>query len=378
MIREEETILPFYGLFRDLQKQGFQLGIPEYQLFFQLLRTGNAFRDKEGTLRLLKTIWYKPNQSLNVFSELFEKAWKKELSRGVKLNEAKDFNVSRSVGDSFSSKSTPTTESIPPTDIEKQTEEDVGANEFAEALPPTQEESITISMNAPGFKESLLNENLENAAQFLFTGSHLAMSDRQVKQSIQRIHHRVTKGFTDEIDIQATVESITQRGFLEAPIFVPKLKNGAILLVLADNMGSMVGFSFLVNKVIEVAQNANLKDIRPWYFYNVPGDHLFEDSKHKKGKKREQIFQERYGQEFAVMIISDAGAARGGYNQDRIDSTNKFLRELSHYTNNIAWLNPMPRNRWKNTSAQAIAESVKMFEADRNGIIRIVKVLRGK
>ena len=80
-----------------------------------------------------------------------------------------------------------------------------------------------------------------------------------------------------------------------------------------------------------------------------------------------------------ILIVSDAGAARGYLNEDRIQQTYTLLHRLRKHR--IAWLNPLPRERWKNTSADIISDFVHMFETgDDNGddLGNIVRLFKSK
>jgi hypothetical protein len=81
-----------------------------------------------------------------------------------------------------------------------------------------------------------------------------------------------------------------------------------------------------------------------------------------------------------VVLLSDAGAARGRYDILRLLDTIAFLKALRTYTPRYVWLNPLPRNYWisnANTATQ-IARHVPMFPLDQDGLYRAVNVLRGQ
>jgi len=50
---------------------------------------------------------------------------------------------------------------------------------------------------------------------------------------------------------------------------------------------------------------------------------------------------------------------------------------MRNHTHRIAWLNPMPAERWKGTSAEDIAQRVAMFEMNEGGIKNAVDYLKG-
>jgi uncharacterized protein with von Willebrand factor type A (vWA) domain len=80
----------------------------------------------------------------------------------------------------------------------------------------------------------------------------------------------------------------------------------------------------------------------------------------------------------AVVVISDAGAARGSYDVRRLLETVAFLKAMRARTTHYAWLNPMPRERWSGSTAAQVARHVPMFPLDARGMRSVVDALRGK
>jgi uncharacterized protein with von Willebrand factor type A (vWA) domain len=80
----------------------------------------------------------------------------------------------------------------------------------------------------------------------------------------------------------------------------------------------------------------------------------------------------------SVLLVSDAGAARGYRTMTRIRTTTELIVRLKRLTTLIAWLNPMPKPRWRSTSAQFIGRLVPMFQMNNDGFSNAVDVLRGQ
>ena len=55
-----------------------------------------------------------------------------------------------------------------------------------------------------------------------------------------------------------------------------------------------------------------------------------------------------------------------------------FLKALRAHTPRVAWLNPLPRHYWPNSTAAEIARHSPMFPLTREGIYQTVNVLRGQ
>ena len=80
----------------------------------------------------------------------------------------------------------------------------------------------------------------------------------------------------------------------------------------------------------------------------------------------------------AVVIISDAGAARGQYDVVRLLDTLAFLKAIRRRTQAIVWLNPVRPADWRHSTAGAIARHVPMLPMTRQGHYDAVGVLRGR
>jgi uncharacterized protein len=80
----------------------------------------------------------------------------------------------------------------------------------------------------------------------------------------------------------------------------------------------------------------------------------------------------------SVLIVSDAGAARGNLSKERCEISEKMIVRVQQNTNLLAWLNPMPRDRWVGSSAEVIADQVQMFQLDADGFSSAIDVLQGR
>ncbi len=131
--------------------------------------------------------------------------------------------------------------------------------------------------------------------------------------------------------------------------------------------------------LVETAQpeNSNIEHVDVLYFHNVPGEFLYSDIHLTKPVPCEEVLGQCTG-DTSVLIVSDAGAARGYRKLHRIQATTETLLHLRQHTNLIAWLNPMPQDRWSGSSAQIIAHLVPMFQMDTDGFNNAVDVLRGQ
>ncbi|MCP4344421.1 MAG: hypothetical protein GY795_02720 [Desulfobacterales bacterium] len=195
-----------------------------------------------------------------------------------------------------------------------------------------------------------------------------------------------------------------------------QLGNTARLLLLIDREGSMTPFHSFVESVSSAIQTSgNLDSVAVYYFHDVPVEGvnpvklnipqnqmvpgldsvlpeieplrkgvLFKDKQLSNSVDIDKVLN-KYECASAVVLISDAGAARGKYDIHRLLNTIAFLKGVREYSKRIVWLNPLPENYWKksikvnnNNTATHISRHVPMFSLDRAGIYKAINILCGQ
>ncbi|MCP4428883.1 MAG: VWA domain-containing protein, partial [Chloroflexi bacterium] len=171
--------------------------------------------------------------------------------------------------------------------------------------------------------------------RFLLSADYLPVTRRQLKQSWRYLRRQVRQGPPAEIDISATVRHITEDGFFLTPVMRPRRINKAALLLLIDQNGSMAPFHVLSRRLEKTIQSAgNLGQVGIYYFHDCPAvvrdGRIYTDlyrehsvTSHPQGLHARQIsnilaeFDLNYS---SVLIFSDAGAARGSWDDERIEA----------------------------------------------------------
>lgn len=270
---------------------------------------------------------------------------------------------------------------------------------------PTPEPRFTPPpLKSPGHGRDLLQFDILAATtqvayeRYLLATDYLPLTRRQMKQNWRFLRRMGRDGPRIEIDVRATLNQISRDGFFLEPVLRPRRVNKAALILLLDQQGSMVPFHILGHHLAEtITTSGRLGQTGVYYFHNFPGvapaggrfhpdpqyrDHLLFQKPGTDARLASLILADFDPEQTSVLIFSDAGAARGGWNETRIHNTAFFVYQLqAHGIEHIAWLNPMPRARWlesTNNSARAIHQFVPMFSIDQRGIREAVDVLRGR
>jgi uncharacterized protein with von Willebrand factor type A (vWA) domain len=182
-----------------------------------------------------------------------------------------------------------------------------------------------------------------------------------------------------EIDLDATIQEVAATGHFLLPSLQKRLENATDLRFLIDRDGSMVpfhGLCTLLHRRARTVGQIPRVDVR--YFHDCPVPQVFRRAALMQAQNLEEWLLGLDRKRSLVVVVSDAGAARGNMDAVRIAATAEFLEALQQHCCRLVWLNPMPRGRWKGNSAEAIAGMVPMFEANAQGLQLAVDCLRGK
>lgn len=209
---------------------------------------------------------------------------------------------------------------------------------------------------------------------FLLSGKYYPFRIRQLQQYIRTLRQLEYRGKQSLIDLEAAIEQIGKQGYLHSIPYRAKPRIKLRLTTLVDYEGSMIAFHPMIEDILKVAIYSEGEErTSVYYFRNCPINYVYRDRALSSRYPVERLGQEGHQ---AILVISDAGAARGNYTEKRVQATKQFLSRLKgHY---IAWLNPIPRERWRFTSAQDISGYVNMFDASTKELSNLVKIFKGK
>ncbi len=215
------------------------------------------------------------------------------------------------------------------------------------------------------------------ARNFDWVGS-LPVTRRQMKRAWQYYRRMARAGAPVEIDLERTLQLIEREGVLLQPVLQPRRVNHARLLILADEGGSMAPFRGVISPLLSSAQTVGFARIGVFHFHDVPEATVFAKPWLSHPVALAAACNPFRGA--GILIVSDAGAARGNRDANRVARTVASLNVLRSFSPHVVWVNPMPQFRWARSSAAEIRQQgrIAMFPLDRQGLDRAVDVLRGR
>ncbi|WP_200286277.1 hypothetical protein [Rhabdochromatium marinum] len=203
------------------------------------------------------------------------------------------------------------------------------------------------------------------------------VSRRSMAYSWHYLRRPVKDGPRDQLDLPATIDRAARQGYFDQPVLERRVTDHSHLVVLLDQGGSMVPFHHLTRELVETLNDAGLGRVDIGYFQNTPAAQVYMDAHRTRPTPLKDLLAE-CGVDSSILVVSDAGAARGGRDQTRFRASARVLVGLKQRTARLAWLNPVPSQRWAGTTAQLIGAIVDMFPIDEDGFSNAVDRLRGQ
>ncbi len=339
-----QTKPPLFDLFIKLrQEANLPLTIDQYHLLLQALTGGFGIANRDELKQICSFLWLKSKTSPETqkFHQYFDQYFAQldsELPPQAQKPETKDTLPEKPPS--------PTKQTIPKT-------------------PLTPAPTLNTPLQTPiAIKGEFLPPKSSKENQYQLTIKDFPITQRQIQQNFRYLRRPIREeNLTEtEVDIEATVEQISQDGIFLAPVLMKKRVNKAELLLLIDISNSMIPFQPLWQRFVTNLPEVGFARASIYYFRNIPKDYLYLHPQHPDAKPIEEIIAKLSFNRTFALIISDGGAARGGMNRQRIQLTSDFLDNLSLKVGKVAWLNPMPESRWFGTTAEVISQFVSMFE----------------
>lgn len=359
---------PLLNLFQRLRTHGLPLGVDDYTAILRILCSGFGIQDQKSLEQVCAALWTTSTDERRLLQRLFRQTLSQSLlplthSTDTPSEESLSIQTEEKDEDSASAIENPTPTTMPSS----------GPDTLLPSLPKHDEPVQVVQ----AVRYNRLNQHEVIRSRFALSTEYFPVTRRQMKQSWRHLRRYTREGPPQELDVMATLDKVGREGILLEPVLVPRRRNRAELVLLMDQDGSMIPFHALSRQLIETAQRGGrLRQTGVYYFHDYPSNYIFRDPARLVAVPISNAFSEM-GERSVVLIVGDAGAARGNFDSERVEHTRLFIQQLSLSIRRYAWLNPMPQSRWRNTTAEDIAGFVPMFELNRSGFDASVNLLQG-
>jgi formylglycine-generating enzyme required for sulfatase activity/uncharacterized protein with von Willebrand factor type A (vWA) domain len=361
--------LPLLKLFNRLRKP-LALGVDQYNLALEALVQSieDDFdpTDREAYIeavkRLCQIVWVKSPQQKKIFDNIWQDFLSVSVAQSKLIRENLQINKDGEETPKINAIE-PLLDDDQPRDNDDQTPENYVDLETLETL-----ETAEIQVGRA-------------ASVFWKEAYYFPVSRQQLWDGCRNFQPEKLPETRREIDIVATVEQVAKAGFFTNPIFAQNLtiENPPEVLLLIDQQGSMTPFHPLCRHLVKIWENTT--KIKIYYFQNCPKDVLYLDPQlRQETEDLETVLGKLPTDNTIALIISDGGAAKGRTVISRWEETVEFLNILTDEVQRVAWLNPLPRCRWFDSTAKNIADiypkEVPMFALESREWEKMIQWLR--
>ncbi|MFP4042955.1 MAG: vWA domain-containing protein [Rhodosalinus sp.] len=210
------------------------------------------------------------------------------------------------------------------------------------------------------------------------------LGTRNIKVALKRLRQWARDGAHEELDLDGTIRSTAEHGYLDVKTR-PERRNAVKILLFLDVGGSMDPHVKVVEELFSAAR-AEFKHLEYYYFHNCLYEGVWRDNR----RRWDQVTPtwevlHTYGSDYKCIFVGDASmspyeiAFPGGANEHwNAEAGQVWLERAREQWPHTLWINPVPEKHWHYTqSIQMIREifADRMVPMTLEGIERGVREL---
>jgi len=371
----------FQPLFENLRSAGVPVSLREYLSFLAALKTGLATYDSEAFYYLARTAMVKDERNLDKFDRAFAATFE-----GL---------------DSISSQDVLNAVDIPEEWLRKMAEKHLSAEEMAEIeslggfdkLMETLKERLkeqegrhqggnkwigtagTSPFGAYGYnpegvrigqKESRHQRAVKvwDKREFRNLDDNVELGTRNIKVALKRLRRWARDGAADELDLDGTIRSTAEHGYLDVKTR-PERRNAVKVLLFLDVGGSMDPHIQVVEELFSAAR-AEFKHLEYFYFHNCLYEGVWRDNARRWNDQTPTWDVLRtYGSDYKCIFVGDASmspyeiAYAGGANEHwNQEPGQTWLERAREQWPDHLWINPVPDAHWEFTHSISMIREI--------------------
>lgn len=364
-----EAPTPLLGLFRALRAQGLPLGTRDYLDALRALEAGFG-ADRDALRRLAQQLWARSDEERRTVALWFEAT----AAGAAPLADA----VAALIAPAGPA-AAPGQAAGPPREAPRRgraAAPGAAPEPAPDEPPPWGHGAFAARRDGGGVPLPVLRTDLAIPEDYVLQPA-VAPGVRELAVLWRRYRRGTRGGPRTELDLPASIRERCRRGMLAQPVLRARRSNSARLLVLADVSPSMEPWMPWLQALEDSLQFARFASAEMRYFSNLPRRELFGTPALARPEPAEPLLRRHAGA--VLIVVSDAGSARGFLNRRRAVQTTAFLAEAGRQFGACLWVNPMPRERWAGSTAALVARSpaVTMLPLDAQQLLRGIDILRG-
>ncbi len=203
-------------------------------------------------------------------------------------------------------------------------------------------------------------ENRNNSAvkvwdrrEFKDLDGDVEIGTRNIKVALRRLRRFAREGAADELDLDDTINSTARNGGWLDIKMVPERHNAVKVLLMFDVGGSMDPHIRMCEELFSAART-EFKHFEYFYFHNCIYESLWRENRRRRaGGTATWDVLHTYPSDYKLVLVGDAtmspyelshpGGSVEHWNEEAGET---WLRRIVRTYPHVAWLNPMPQDRW--------------------------------
>ena len=208
---------------------------------------------------------------------------------------------------------------------------------------------------------------------------------RTIKVALKRLRQWAREGAADELDLDGTIRSTAEHGYLDVKTR-PERRNAVRVLLFLDIGGSMDAYVQMVEELFSAARS-EFKHLDHFYFHNCLYEGVWrENARRWNARTPTWDVLNRYGPGWKCIFVGDASmspyeiAVPGGANEHWNEEPGEtWLRRAIQQWPDTLWINPTPETHWPYTQSIAMIRHIigedRMVPLTLDGLTRGMKIL---
>lgn len=192
------------------------------------------------------------------------------------------------------------------------------------------------------------------------------LGTRNIKVALKRLRRWVREGAHEELDLDNTIRSTAEHGYLDVKTR-PERHNAVKVLLFLDVGGSMDPHIKVVEELFSAART-EFKHLEYFYFHNCLYEGVWRDNRRRwDAQMLTDDVLRTYGPDYKCIFVGDASmspyeiAYPGGANEHwNKEAGQVWLERARQQWKSHLWINPVPQNHWDYT--QSIGMVREIFE----------------
>jgi len=210
------------------------------------------------------------------------------------------------------------------------------------------------------------------------------LGTRNIKVALRRLRRWAREGAAEELDLDDTIKSTADRGYLDIKL-IPERRNTIKTLLFFDVGGSMDPHIKVCEELFSAART-EFKNMEYFYFHNCLYEDVWKDNRRRHNEKMSTWdVLHKYPSDYKVIIVGDASMspyeityAGGSVEHWNEEPGGVWLERLQQVYENVVWLNPVAERHWEYTPSIEIMRQIigdRMFPLTLEGLDHAMREL---